>query len=264
MTPAGAQLSSSSAAGPLFLFGAGLLAGTMNALAGGGSFVTLPALIAAGVPSVQANASSTVALYPGGLASAWTYHAGLGSLVGIATRKLMAVTLAGGLAGSLLLLWTPVAAFDLALPWLLLLATLALAFSRRIGAAMQARVAVRAWAVLLIQFGLGIYGGYFGGAVGLMMVAAWCLLGETEIKSLNGPRTLLVCTANTIAAVIFVLAGAVRWPQTVAVLGGGVIGGFAGARLGRVVPAGVTRALTLALTAGITCAFFIRAYVMAR
>src|SRR5579875_1607917 len=95
----------------LLLFGAGLLAGTMNALAGGGSFVSLPTLIAVGVPSVQANASSTVALYPGGLASAWTYHERWGSVCGVGMGRMLAVTLVGGLAGSLLLLSTPVSAF---------------------------------------------------------------------------------------------------------------------------------------------------------
>lgn len=243
-----------------FLLGAGLLAGAMNALAGGGSFVTLPALIAAGVPSVQANASSTVALYPGGAASAWTYHERFRPVCGTATGWMMAVTLAGGLGGSLLLLWTPASAFNLVLPWLLLLGTLALAFGRRIGNALQGRLHARTGPVLLVQFALGIYGGYFGGAVGLMMVAAWSVLGEREIKALNAPRTLLVSAANTIAALAFIVAGAVRWPQTMAVLVGGLAGGYLGARLGRVLPPRVTRPLTLCWTAGITCVFFFRAW----
>jgi len=235
----------------------------MNALAGGGSFVTLPALIAAGVPSVQANASSTVALWPGGAASAWTYHSGFGPVCEVGTRPMLAVTLAGGLAGSLLLLWTPSAAFDEVLPWLLLLATLALAFGRRIGIALQGLLRGRAGLVLLVQFGLGIYGGYFGGAVGLIMMAAWSLLGESDIKALNGPRTLLVTAANSVAVLAFILAGAVRWPQTLAVLVGGLIGGIAGARLGRVVPLGLTRVMTLCWTVAITVVFFVRAYLKA-
>lgn len=245
------------------LVAAGLLAGAMNALAGGGSFVTLPALIAAGVPSVQANASSTVALWPGGAASAWTYHERFGPVCGAAALPMLAVTLGGGLVGSLLLLWTPSAAFDVILPWLLLLATVALAFGRTVGAALRGRLHGRAGPVLLAQFGLGLYGGYFGGAVGLMMVAMWSLLGESDIKALNGPRTLLVSAANTVAVLAFILAGAVRWPPTLAMLAGGLIGGVAGARLGRVVPARVTRWLTLCWTTAITCVFFVRAYAMA-
>lgn len=254
----------------LLLSGAGFLAGAMNALAGGGSFVTLPALIGVGIPSVQANASSTVALYPGGLASALTYRDrrrpdGSGKVCGVGLPLLLGVTLVGGLAGSLLLLWTPSSAFDRVLPWLLLLATAALAFARRDHPApnlpLKGGGARRALAVLVMQFALGVYGGYFGGAVGLMMVAAWSLLGEGDIKALNAPRTLMVSAANTVAVLVFVLADAVRWPQTLAVLVGGLAGGYGGARLGRIVPPGVTRALTLCAAAGITAAFFIRGYV---
>lgn len=244
----------------LLLFGAGLLAGVMNALAGGGSFVSLPALIAAGLPSVAANASSTVALWPGSAASAWTYHDTFRPVCGVRPGVLLAVTLAGGLIGSVLLLWTPSSAFDRILPWLLLVATLALAFARRIGAALRGRIAGRAAPVVLAQFALGIYGGYFGGAVGLMMVAAWSVLGERDVKPLNAPRTLLVTAANGVAVVTFILAAAVRWPQTLAMLVGGLIGGIAGARLGRILPAGPTRWLTLCWTAAITLVFFVHAY----
>lgn len=242
----------------LLLLGAGLLAGAMNALAGGGSFVTLPALIAIGIPSVQANASSTVALWPGGAASAWSYHTTSRPLCGVPLRHMLAVTLAGGLAGSLLLLWTSSAAFDRVLPWLMLLAALALAFGRRVGARLPVWGAGRAGLVLAAQFGLGVYGGYFGGAVGLMMMALWSVLGDSEVKSLNGPRTLLVTVANSVAVLIFVMAGAVRWPQTLAMLAGGLVGGILGARLGRVVPANVTRVLTVGYTFAMTILFFIR------
>ncbi len=135
---------------------AGLLAGAMNALAGGGSFVSLPAMIAAGVPSVQANASSTVALYPGGLASAWAYRDGLGPVGTVSLRPLLVITLAGGVVGAILLLRTPAKTFDFVLPWLLLLATLALGFGRQIGDWLRRRWQIRGWAVLTVQFGLGI------------------------------------------------------------------------------------------------------------
>jgi uncharacterized protein len=245
----------------LLLFGAGLLAGAMNALAGGGSFVTLPALIAAGVPSVEANASSTVALWPGGAASAWTYHAGLSPICGVSARLMLAITLAGSVLGSLLLLWTPSSAFDVVLPWLLLLATLAMAFGRRVGAALRGRLRSLTALVLIAQFALGIYGGYFGGAVGLMMVAVWSLFGLGEVKSLNAPRTLLVSAANTVAMLAFIVAGAVFWTQTLPMLAGGLLGGFAGARLGRRLPGNAVRVLTLFTTAAITCVFFVRAYL---
>jgi uncharacterized membrane protein YfcA len=244
----------------LMLFGAGMVGGAMNALAGGGSFVTLPALIAAGVPSVQANTSSTVALYPGGLASAWTYRDGLGPVCGVSTRRLLVVTLAGGFLGSLLLLLTPSSTFNVLLPWLLLFATLALAFGRGVGVVLRRHVRIGTGAMLAIQFVLGFYGGYFGGAVGLMMMAIWGLLGAVELKSLNAPRTLMVSAANTIAVITFIVAGAVRWPQTLAMLLGATLGGYAGARLGRVLPARLVRIATLLCTTAITLAFFVRTY----
>jgi len=245
----------------LLLAAAGLLGGAMNALAGGGSFVTLPALIAAGLPSVAANASSTVALYPGGAASAFIYRETPGPVCGVGVVPLFLVTVAGSLAGSLLLLWTPSSAFDLALPWLLLFATLALAFSRRVGMALRGRIRGSAAPVLLLQALLGVYGGYFGGAVGLMMVATWSLLGETDIKALNAPRTLMVTAANSVAVVTFIIAGVIVWPQTLAMLLGGLVGGTVGSRIGRRLPAPVTRVMTLCVTIAITAAFFVRAYL---
>jgi uncharacterized membrane protein YfcA len=247
----------------ILTFSAGVVAGAMNALAGGGSFVTLPALIAAGVPPVLANTSSTVALFPGGLASAWAYRDGMQTVGTVPLRALLAATLCGGLAGALLLLRTSSAAFTFVLPWLLLVASLALAFGRRIGAALRARWRIHAHAVLAVQFALGVYGGYFGGAVGIMMIAVWGLLDNRDLKHLNAPRTLLVSAANTVAVLAFVAAGAVRWPETLAMLTGAVLGGYGGAQLGRRTPAGVIRAVTLAATACITLAFFVKTYAPA-
>lgn len=244
---------------PLILC-AGLVAGTMNALAGGGSFITVPALIAVGVPSVQANASSTVALLPGGIASAWAYRGGMASVGGISLGRLAVASLTGGALGALLLLSTPSRYFDFELPWLLLLATVALSFGRRIGELLRRHWQIGASTVLVIQFALGIYGGYFGGAVGIMMMAAWHLLDGSEIKNLNYPRTLLVCAANLMAVLFFISAHAVRWPETFLMLVAAALGGYGGARIGRVAPREVIRWGTLALTSGITIAFFVRAY----
>ena len=118
----------------LMLATAGLVGGTMNALAGGGSFVTPPAMIAAGIPSVGANASSTVALYPGGAASAWVYRDGLASVDGLPFISSLIATLIGGFAGALLLIWTPSSVFDRLLPFLLLTATITLILGPRLGA----------------------------------------------------------------------------------------------------------------------------------
>jgi uncharacterized membrane protein YfcA len=243
------------------VFGAGFVAGAMNALAGGGSFVSLPALIAAGVPSVQANASSTVALFPGGVASAWAYRDGLGSVGAVSLRALLIATLLGGVVGAILLLRTPISTFNLVLPWLLLLATLALSFGRRLGELLARRWRIRPATVLIVQFGLGVYGGYFGGAVGIMMMAVWGLLDKRDLKSLNAPRTLLVSTANVMAVLTFIIARAVHWPETIVMLVAAAIGGYGGAQIGRRAPPKVIRAGTLGLTAFITLVFFVRAYM---
>lgn len=235
------------------VFGAGLVAGAMNALAGGGSFVSLLALIAAGVPSVQPNASSTVALFPGGVASAWAYRDGLESVGSASLRSLLITILFGGVTGAVLLLWTPITTFNFVLPWLPLLATLALSFGRAVGEWLGRRWRIKPGAVLSIQFALGVYGGYFGGAVGIMMMAVWGLLGNRDLKSLNAPRTLLVSTVNIMAVLTFIIARAVHGPETVVML--------VAAAIGRRTPPKVVRAGTLCLTACITLAFFIRAYV---
>jgi uncharacterized membrane protein YfcA len=244
----------------LLTFFAGMLAGAMNALAGGGSFVSLPALIAAGLPPVQANASSSVAVFPGGLASAWAYREGLQPVGSVPLRALLGATLAGGLAGAVLLLRTSSAAFGVVLPWLLLLASLALAFGRRLGEVLRARCRIHPRVVLAVQFALGVYGGYFGGAVGIMMIAVWGLLDRRDLKQLNAPRTLLVSAANTVAVLVFVAAGAVRWPETLSMLAGAVAGGYGGARLGRRAAPGIVRVITLLATSCITLAFFVKTY----
>ncbi len=232
----------------------------MNALAGGGSFVSLPALIAVGLPSVDANASSTVGLYPGVAASAWAYRDGLGPIGAVTLRPLLWVTLTGGAIGAGLLLSTSSTLFDFLLPWLLLVATLTLTFGRQLGEALRRRIHVRPAAVIGIQFVLGIYGGYFGGAIGIMMTAVWSLLGVQDIKRLNAPRTLLVTAANTIAVLIFAAAHAVRWRETWVLLVAATFGGYCGAQLGRRAPSSLVRAGTLVLAATITLLFFVRTY----
>ncbi len=242
----------------LILLAAGFLAGAMNALAGGGSFVTLPVLIAVGVPSVAANASSTVALYPGGLASAWVYRKALARVVGASVTAMLVTTVVGGLVGAVLLLHTPSSAFDVALPWLLLVATLALAF----GPAIQQRWVgyfPAAPIVLPTQFLLGIYGGYFGGAVGLMMMAVWSLLEKTDIKALNGTRTVMVSAANGAAVLWFAAAGAVHWREALILGAAALLGGYGGAQLARRLDARVVRGATIALASAMTILFFVRA-----
>ena len=243
----------------LLLAAAGLLAGAMNAIAGGGSFISFPAMVFAGLPSVIANASSTVALLPGTIASSLAFRRDLGGIGGYSLKVLAPLSIAGGLTGAILLLATPPHLFDLVVPWLLLLASLTFAFGADAGLFLRRFFKVSARPLPVIQFIVSIYGGYFGGAVGLMMMAAWCLLlASDDLKLMAPARVLLVSAANSAAVAWFIYAGAVRWSEAFAMLGGSVVGGYLGARLTIFLPARRVRQFVIVLTAFITLVFFLR------
>jgi uncharacterized membrane protein YfcA len=244
----------------LLLVAAGLLAGTMNAVAGGGSFVGFPAMVFVGLPAVVANATSTVALFPGTVASTWATRGDLHGVAGLSLKVLLPISLVGGLVGAILLLVTPGAAFDLVIPWLLLLATLTFIGGRRLGDWLRRYVTIGRRPLLAIQFILSIYGGYFGGAIGLMMMAVWTLLDGADLKSFAPVRTLLVSAANGAAVLCFLAAGVVRWPEMLSMMVSAIIGGYFGARVGRFLPAGVLRVFVILLSATVTVGFFVRKY----
>jgi uncharacterized membrane protein YfcA len=214
---------------PLVFF-AGLIAGGMNAVAGGGSFLSVPTLIYLGVPSVSANMSSTIALYPGSITSAWAYRRKFELQLDVSFKILAVATLAGGFVGALLLVRTPNSSFELIIPWLLLLGSVAFAFGREIGNRLQRYYRPSRACLLLIQFLLGIYGGYFGGAVGIMMMAAWSLLGIHDIKAMNAAKVVLVAAANTVAVLSFAAAGSIAWRVTLIMALAAAAGGYLGAR----------------------------------
>ncbi len=239
---------------------AGLVGGAMNGLAGGGTFATMPALIALGLPSPIANATSNVALQPGALASAWGFRSGLEPLGGVRVRTLGAITFAGGLIGSALLVATPTDLFDVIIPWLLLIAFAAIAFGKRAADWLRARLTIGAPTLMIAQALLGIYGGYFGGGVGIMTTATYGLLAGLPPHRLMAPRTLMLAIANAAAALVFIAVGMVRWAICLPMLIGAVAGGWLGARLGNTLSPAVIRAWTLAVTAVTTVVFFVRAY----
>ena len=232
----------------------------MNALAGGGTFATLPALLAAGLPANVANATSNVALLPGAATSAWAFRDELGPVGGVDWRTLAGVTFAAGLVGSVLLVLTPSRAFDLIIPWLVLYAFVVLAFGPGASAWLRARVTIGTRTLLAAQFLLGIYGGYFGGGVGLMTTATYGLLAGHSPRELFAPRTLMLAVANAAAAVVFVAFGLVRWGVGLPMLGGAIAGGWLGARVGKRLPPRAVRVWTLLVTGATTVVFFLRAY----
>jgi len=184
----------------------------------------------------------------------------LGPIGPVPLRPLLLVTLAGGAVGAVMLLRTPTKIFDFLLPWLLLIATVTLTFGRQLGEWLRRGRHIAPPVVLTAQFALGIYGGYFGGAIGIMMMALWGLLDSRDVKSLNASRTLLVTAANAMAVVIFIGARAVRWRETLVLLVAATIGGYCGAVVGKRTPSAVIRAATLAIACCITVVFFARAY----
>jgi uncharacterized membrane protein YfcA len=232
----------------------------MNALAGGGTFATLPALIALGLPANVANATSNVALLPGAMASAAEYRHELEPVGDLPVRWLSAITFAGGIIGSLLLVVTPTRAFDFIIPWLLLIGLIVMLFGKGASDWLHERVTIGLPTLVVAQALLSIYGGYFGGGVGLMLTATYGLLAGAHPRSLFSIRTWVLSIANFAAAIVFVAVGLVRWAACLPMLAGAVLGGWLGAKVGKRLPAGAVRVWTLLVTAATTAIFFIRAY----
>jgi uncharacterized membrane protein YfcA len=232
----------------------------MNALAGGGTFATLPSLIALGLPANVANATSNVALLPGAAASAAEYRDELAPVGGMPVRLLAAITFAGGIIGSLLLVLTPSRDFDFIIPWLLLLGLVVMLFGRRASNWLHERVTIGRRTLVIAQSLLAVYGGYFGGGVGLMMTATYGLLAGAHPRSLFSLRTAMLAIANLAAAVIFIAVGIVRWIYCLPMLIGAVVGGWLGDKVGKRLPHGLVSAWTLLVTAATTIVFFVRAY----
>ena len=242
----------------ILLIAAALGAGLMNSVAGGGSFLTFPALVFTGVPSIIANATSTVALFPGALASAWAYRQDFKSLERIPLKPALIVSIAGGVAGALLLLFTSQKTFDLTIPWLLLGATACFALGPGIMNKLKRQNWMDTRTLLALQFMVGIYGGYFGGAVGIIMLAVWTLAGMRDIHAMNGGRTLLGGVMNAAAVVCFIIAGKIWWLQTSMMLIAAVAGGYAGARFARRVSPALVRGIIIVVSTIVTAAFFLR------
>lgn len=221
----------------ILLFFAAVLAGVMNSVAGGGSFISFPTLIFTGVRPIPANATSTVALWPGSVASIGAYWKKLPRNNRL-LLPLTIVSIAGGLLGALILLRTPQDTFMRLVPYLFLVATLLFTFGKQISARLGSLVkgsGPPSWLTMiiagLVQLLISVYGGFFGGGIGIMMLALLAMVRMEDIHSMNAVKSLLAAAINGSAVVTFVLAGAVLWPQAGLMIGGAVVGGYGGARL---------------------------------
>jgi len=214
-----------------------VIAGTLNALAGGGSFVSFPVLLFIGVPAVEANSTNTVALWPGLAASTFAYLKRLSAPMRV-LLPLVATSLAGGWAGALLLLKTPQRTFLHLVPWLLLSGTLLFAFGNRIRAIAGKAAVVDdlgklSWQAItassVVELLLGVYGGYFGAGIGFVSLAMLAAMGMHDIHAMGAIRTLLAVAINAAAVLTFIWAGAVLWPQCLVMVAGSLLGGWFGA-----------------------------------
>lgn len=240
---------------------AAFAAGVMNTVAGGGTFLTFPALVLAGVPPVVANATSAVAVFPGYLAGAIGFRAELARVPLRQMVRLSAVTLVGGLAGSLLLMVSSNEAFSRIVPGLLLFATLLFLFgdrlARQVTEAGTGDGALGLAGLLLVS----LYGGYFNGGLGIMLLALFALWGMRDLHQMNGLKTGLSFVLSAISVAAFAVAGLVAWPQAALMMVASTLGGYAGAPLARRIPRPVLRGLIATIGFGMTAAFAIRAWL---
>ncbi len=244
----------------LFLFIVAVLGGALNAVAGGGSFLALPALLYAGVAPVAANATTTMAMWPASVASTIAYRHDI-TLHRRWVLPLGAVSLVGGLIGGQLLMRTSDVSFMRLLPWLMLLATITFTIGGRLTTRLGRGPAhhMSMW-TLVLQLAIATYGGYFGGGIGIMMLAVMSVAGMTNIHEMNGLKMMLAVAINGVALAEFVWHGAVDWTPGLIMAAGGMSGGYAGAAIARRLSPRSVRAFVVLLAWSLSLYFFIRGY----
>jgi len=245
----------------LLLAAAGFAAGVVNAIAGGGSLISFPALLFTGMAPVAANATNTVAIWPGTVSSGWAYR----KL--IAEEKHRAFVLAwpsliGGLAGSILLLHTSEGAFRAVVPWLILFAAGLLAaqgpVARWVARKMPSTSHSVPAALWLAQLAIAVYGGYFGAGIGILMLAAMAIFLPDTLQHANALKVLFALLINGIAALYFLVAGSVHIPQAALMMGAAIAGGWAGAHLAQRLPAWLMRLLVIAFAVGVAAQMLVK------
>ena len=234
----------------------------MNAMAGGGTILTYPTLLFLGESAIVANATSTIALWPGAAASMWGYRREVASHRAWLTSLLVPSVL-GGAAGAVLLLRTPTKSFERLAPFLILFATLLFlaqgALSRSAaGQPARPRTRGRFAAALLFQFAVAVYGGYFGAGIGILMLATLGFLGLSDIHAMNGLKNFFGMCINAVAAAYFVARGAVEWRTALVMIGGAIAGGYGGARFARRIGKARSRAAVAVIGFGIAILLFAR------
>lgn len=249
----------------IFLFFAAAIAGTLNAIAGGGSFISFPALLFLRVPAVTANATNTVALWPGLAASALAYVKRLNAPLRLLI-PLMVTSVVGGWAGALLLLKTPQHTFLHLIPWLLLSGTLLFAFGNSIRSIAGKTAVIDdlreiSWTAIalssFVELLVAIYGGYFGAGIGFIMLGMFTAMGMRDIHTMGAIQTLLAATINAAAVLTFILSGAVLWRIFAIMVAGALAGGWFGARYAQKASQRTVRAIVIAMGITMSAYFFL-------
>lgn len=248
----------------IFLFFAGALGGGINAVAGGGSFVAFPALLFTGVPAIPANATNTLSLWVGTTASGNAYPQKLNLPLRILI-PLVITSFAGGLAGAILLIYTPAKTFLRVIPWLLLGATLLFAFGKQLTGRISGGISHddSSGAVAgasIFELLVAVYGGYFGGGIGIMNLAMLSALGMTDIHAMNKLKVRLGGVINGVATVTFVVTKAIVWPQAIVMTCGSVLGGYSAAHYAQKLPQSWIKGFVIFVGAAMTVVFFWRGY----
>src|ERR1700734_662380 len=247
----------------LVAFGSAFVAGAINSVAGGGTLLTFPTLIWLGLPSINANATSTVAIWPGTVGTIWGYR---NEMRASSPRMLALVfpSVVGGIVGALLLSYTPPAVFDALVPFLILFATLLFMIQepiqKRLKTSSPESHKSTLWLIgaMTFQFFVALYGGYFGAGIGILMPAALSVLGLTDIHQMNGLKALLGASVNGFAALYFIWAGMVYWPEFVVMVIGAIIGGYGGGLIARRIGGKAVRRIVILVGLSMAAATFVK------
>ncbi len=236
---------------------AGFYAGTQNTLAGGGSFITFPALMLAGLDPLSANITSTIALFPNQITSAFTGRKLAGGIGKVSLTKLLIISMLGGILGAILLLNTPATFFTRLVPWLVLFATTVFAWGSFRKKPLHAASFISNRLLITSQFLIGVYGGYFGGGIGFLMLAALTVAGQ-QVRMAAATKNILAMAMNASAVALFMFSDQVHWHAAIALAVGGIGGAFAGNYLLHRVSAKLLRGFVVSVGVVLTAWLFLR------
>ena len=259
----------------LILLAASVLGGTLNGVAGGGSFLTFPALIYVGVPPKPANATSTAGLWPASASATWALRKELATQNKRLLLVLGSSSLVGGVGGAILLIDTPQATFTLLIPFLMLLATILFAISPLVNARLKQRAIVGQkdrsaegsgprWSrfaltgIALLQLVISTYGGYFGGGIGILMLASLGLMGMQEINEMNAVKNILAACINGVATITFIVLGYIVWQYVLIMIVGTLAGGYGGVYYARKLDPRIVRGFIILVGCVMTVYFFFK------